>query len=66
MTKIEQAMEYQKKSNRTMSISTVLRRMRAGWSADAIINTPVQVKPPKNHIYKKPNYLKMASLRGWV
>ena len=65
MTKTARALEIIETSKHKMSIETVLRRFRNGWSDEKIRDTPVQKKPPMDHLLKRPCYLMQAKRKGW-
>ena len=65
MTKTAKAKELMAASKYKMSLQTVLRRLRNGWPDDKIRDTPIQTKPPLDHILKRPCYLMQAKRKGW-
>lgn len=61
----DKAIGLQFRSPHSMSLSTIDRRMRNGWSDEKIINTPVQLKPPKSHPLKQQSYKYMSERKRW-
>jgi hypothetical protein len=65
MTISERARVLIAESGFDISVSTVVRRIRGGWSDEKILTTRPQRKPPNSHPLKSPCWRNVAKRKGW-
>jgi hypothetical protein len=65
MTIAARARDLIAESGFDISVSTVVRRIRGGWSDEKILTTKPQRKPPSDHPLKTPCWTAVAKRKGW-